>query len=58
MDEIRGGDPWRRLITKQIRNNRMIEEYGAIHVLRNAVGGGRVSDFTEKKALRRCTVQR
>ena len=32
-------------------------QYGAIQVLRNAVEGGRVSDFTEK-SLRRCTVQR
>ena len=27
---------------------------GGIQSLRNAVGGGRVSDFPEKKALRRC----
>ena len=32
-------------------------DIGAIQVLRNAVGGGRVSDFPEK-ALRTCTVQR
>ena len=31
---------------------------GAIQVLCNAVGGGRVSDFPEKKALGRHTVQR
>ena len=30
---------------------------GAIQVLRNAVKGGRVSDFPEKN-VRRCTVQR
>ena len=29
---------------------------GAIQVLLNAVGGGRVSDFPEK-VLRRCTIQ-
>ena len=31
--------------------------FGAIHVLRNAVGGGWVSNF-QKKVLRRCMVRR
>ena len=35
---------------------RVAVEYGAIQVLRNADGGGRVSDFPEK-ALRGCNVQ-
>ena len=46
------------LATQQLcAKTKSLAVYGAIQVLRNAVGGGGGCQLSQKKALRRCTVQ-